>query len=145
MLRVRPPHQSKQNETRHGGATVELALCMPFLMALCFGMLEYNNSVMLKTRMLSAAYESCRLATRPTTSSSTAASATAVTTYCSSLLTQMGVQGATVSMSPTDLSAVTPQTVVTVTVTAPFGRNSLTSIVIGSSTVITASAALIVE
>lgn len=145
MLRVRSHLKRKQRDTRRGGATVELALCMPFLMALCFGMLEYNNSVMLKTRMLSAAYESCRLATRPATSASTAASAAAVTTYCNSLLTQLGVQGANVSVSPSDLSTATPQTVVTVTVTAPFGQNSLTSIVIGSSTVITSSAALIVE
>lgn len=144
MLRAKPP-QARKQERRRGGATVELALCMPFLMALCFGMLEYNNSVMLKTRMLSAAYESCRLATRPTTSASTAASATAVTAYCTSLLTQLGVQGATVAISPSSLTAATPQTVVTVTVSAPFGQNSLTSIVIGSSTIITSSASLIVE
>jgi Flp pilus assembly protein TadG len=118
---------------------------MPFLLALAFGMLEYNNTVMLKTRMVSAAYESARLATRPATSTASAATASAVTTYCSSLLTQLGVHGATVTISPSDLSSVTPQTLVTVTVTAPFSQNTLTSIVLSSATTVTATASLIVE
>ena len=124
---------------------MELALSLPFLMALAFGMLEYNNAVMLKTRMVAAAYESARLATRPATSQSDNATAAAVSTYCSSLLTQLGVVGGTVTISPSNLSSVTPQTVVTVTASAPFNKNSLTSIVIGSATTVTASAALIVE
>ena len=124
---------------------MELAVSMPFLLALAFGMLEYNNTVMLKTRMVSAAYESARLATRPTTSTTNSATASSVITYCNSLLTQLGVNGATVTINPSDLSSVTPQTLVTVTVTAPFSQNSLTSIVLSSSTTVTATASLIVE
>jgi Flp pilus assembly protein TadG len=124
---------------------VELAVCMPFLMALAFGMLEYNNMVMLRTRMVSAAYESARMATRPTTSETDAATASAVTAYCNSLLSQLGVNGAVVTLTPANLSSLTPQTQVTVAITAPFGSNSLTSIVLGSSLTTTASATLIVE
>lgn len=134
-----------QQPQRRGAASVELAVCLPFLFALTFGMLEYSNSVMLKTRMTSAAYEAVRLATRPTTSSTTAATASSVTTYCSSLLTQLGVNGATVTISPTNLSNVAPQDIVTVSITAPFSQNSLTTIVISGSTNVTASATLIVE
>lgn len=137
--------RKRNPSNRRGAATVELAVCLPFLMALGFGMLEYNNVVMLQTRMLSAAYESARLATRPTTSQSSAATAASVTTYCNSLLSQLGVNGATVTLSPSDLSSVTPQTAVTVTVKAPFASNSLTSLVLGSSLTTTASATLIVE
>ena len=140
-------HQRRLNANRRKGvAAVELAVSLPFLMALAFGMLEYNNMVMLKTRMLSAAYESCRLATRPTTSeadSATAASAENVLQL--PLLTQLGVNGATVTVSPSNLSSAAPQTQVTVSVTAPFGSNSLTSIVLSSSLNSTASATLIVE
>jgi Flp pilus assembly protein TadG len=130
---------------RRGAATVELALCLPFLITVTFGMLEYNNVVMLKSRMLSAAYESARLATRPSTSENTAATAKQVTAYGNSLLVQLGVNRATVSLTPGDLSTATPQTVVTVSVSAPFGQNSLTTLVVGSSTTITSSATLIVE
>ena len=124
---------------------MELALSMPFLMALAFGMLEYNNMVMLQTRMTSAAYESCRMATRPTTSANSAATASSVTTYCNSLLTQLGVNGATVTISPSSLTNATPQTPVTVTIQAPFASNSLTSLVLGSSLMADAKATLIVE
>ena len=135
----------QQKEKRRGSAAVELAVCMPFLMAIAFGLLEYNNMVMLKTRMVSAAYESARLATRPTTSTADAATASAVTAYCSTMLTQLGVHGATVTLSPSSLTGITPLTPVTVSVTAPFSSNSLTTIVLGSSTTTTASATLVVE
>jgi hypothetical protein len=118
---------------------------MPVLIALAFGMLEYNSTVTLKTRMTSAAYESVRMATRPATSANTAATAGSVVTYCNSLLTQLGVNGATVTVTPSDLSAVTPQTLVTVSISAPYNRNSLTSIVLNSSNTISASASLVVE
>jgi Flp pilus assembly protein TadG len=138
-------NRRRKTNARRGGAAVELAVCMPFLMALAFGMLEYNNMVMLRTRMVSAAYESARLATRPTTSEADAATASAVISYCNSMLTSLGVVGATVTLSPSSLSGITPQTPVTVTITAPFSSNSLTTIVLGSSTTTTASATLIVE
>ncbi len=130
---------------RRGAAAVELAVSLPFLLTLAFGMLEYNSLIMLRARMVSAAYESARLATRPKTSQNNAATASGVTTYCNTLLTQLGVQGATVTLSPSDLSTVTPQTVVTVSITAPFRSNSLTTLVLGSSQTTTAKATLIVE
>lgn len=135
----------RPSPSRRGAAAVELALCLPFLIVLAFGMLEYNRAVMLKTRMLSAAYEAVRLATRPTTSETSAATASSVTAYCNSMLSQLGVNGATVTMSPASLSSVTPQTLVTISISAPFGSNSITHIVIGATTHVTASASLVVE
>ena len=130
---------------RYGAAAVELALSLPFLFALAFGMLEYSNFVILRSRMVSAAYESARLATRPGTSQATSANAIAVSTYCSSLLTQLGVNGATVTLIPADLSNLAPQDLVTVSINAPFSSNSLTSLVIGPATTLSASATLSVE
>lgn len=141
----RMQNRRRQVTNRRGAAAVELALSLPFLFALAFGMLEYSNLVMLRSRMVSAAYESARMATRPTTSQNSAATASAVTTYCSSLLTQLGVHGASVTLTPSDLSNVAPQDLVTVSINAPFSSNSLTSLVIGSSTIMTASATLTVE
>lgn len=124
---------------------MELAVSLPFLTALAFGMIEYSNLIKLRSRAVAAAYESARLATRPTTSQNSAATASAVSVYCSTLLTQLGVKGATVTVSPNDLSTVTPQTLVTVSVSAPFSQNSLTCLVIGSSKTLNASATLAVE
>ncbi|MBS0202208.1 MAG: pilus assembly protein [Planctomycetes bacterium] len=140
-IRSRRSHQ----RSRRGVAAVELALVLPFLIVLAFGMLEYNRSVMLKTRMISAAYEAARMATRPTTSSTTAASAAGVKSYCNSLLTQLNVHGATVTVSPESLGSASPQTLVTVSITAPFGPNSMSCIVLSPTYVVTASASLVVE
>lgn len=137
--------RSRQAPVRRGAAAVELAVTVPFLITLAFGMLEYNSVVMLKTKMVSAAYESARMATRPTTSQTSAPTAAAVSAYCSSLLTQLGVKGATVTVTPASLSSITPQTLVTVSISAPFNQNSLTTIVIGKTSVTTATASLIVE
>jgi Flp pilus assembly protein TadG len=142
-------HQQRQSASGHGArrgvAAVELALCLPLLVTLAFGMIESSNLVHLRTRMYSAAYESARLATRPTTSENTAASSSAVTSYCTSILQQLGVNGATVTLSPSNLSTVVPQQLVTVTITAPLNKNSFTSLVINSSQTISAQATLIVE
>ena len=108
-------------------------------------MIETSNLVQLRTRMYSAAYESVRLATRPTTATNTAATSAAVTSYCTTVLQQLGVQGATVTLSPADLSTVVPQQLVTVTISAPLNENSFTSLVVNSSQTITAQATLIVE
>lgn len=118
---------------------------MPFLIVLAFGMLEYNRAVMLKTRMISAAYESARMATRPTTSASTAATASSVKSYCNTLLTQLDIHGATVTVTPADLGAATPQTLVTVSINAPFGQNSMSCIVLSPTSNVTANASLVVE
>ena len=130
---------------RPGVAAVELALCLPLLVALAFGMIETSNLVHLRTRMYSAAYESARLATRPTTSENAAATSAAVTNYCTAVLQQLGVSGGQVTLQPSDLSTVVPQDLVTVTITAPLNQNSFTSLVVNSSQTITAQATLVVE
>jgi Flp pilus assembly protein TadG len=126
-------------------AAVELALCMPVICILAFGMIETCNIMFLRTRMLSACYEAARYGTRPTTSSASQATNSQVSTYCSSLLTQLGVQGATVTVTPGNLSSAVPQTQVTVSATAPLSKNAVTSFVIANSMTIAAQATLIVE
>jgi len=130
---------------RRGVAAVELALCLPLLVALAFGMIESSNLVHLRTRMYSAAYESARLATRPATATNAAATSAAVSTYCTTVLTQLGVKGAQVTISPGNLATVVPQQLVTVTITAPLNQNSFTSLIVNSAQTITAQATLVVE
>ncbi len=60
-----------------GAAAVELALCLPILLTTALGMIETCNVVFVQARMQSAAFESARLATRPTTSQAVAATAVA--------------------------------------------------------------------
>ena len=147
VIKRRVERRSNAGEptARPGVAAVELALCLPLLVVLAFGMIETSNLVHLRTRMYSAAYESARLATRPTTAGKTAATSVAVTNYCTAVLNQLGVQGGVVVLQPNDLSTVVPQQLVTVTITAPLNQNSFTSLVVNSSQTITAQATLVVE
>jgi len=108
-------------------------------------MIEISNVVFVQARMQAAAYESVRLATRPTTSTSTAATSSQVTTYCETLLAQLGVNGATITLTPASLTSLPPQTLVTVSISAPWNQNSPTSFVLNSSLTMTTQATLIVE
>jgi Flp pilus assembly protein TadG len=135
----------RTGRTRSGAAAVELALSLPVICILAFGMIETCNMMFLRTRMISACYEAARYGTRPTTSNATQATNSQVSTYCSTLLTQLGVQGATVTITPSNLSSAAPQTQVTVSASAPLKQNAVTSFVIPSSSTVAAQATLIVE
>lgn len=137
--------RARRQPHRRGAATVELALCLPVLLTTGLALIEITNLVSVQARLQAAAYESARLATRPTTSSATAASSAQVQAYCKSLLTQLGINGATVTLTPSDLTAAPPQTIVTVAISAPWKQNSTTSFLVPGSINIPSQATLIVE
>lgn len=128
-----------------GTATVELALCLPMLLATGFGMIEVTNLIFIEARIQSASYESARLATRPTTSNATAATNAQVVAYCQSLLTQLGINDATITVTPNNLSTATPGTLVTVAVSVPSLPNSPTSYLLRNSVTLSAQTTLVVE
>ncbi len=136
-----------------GAAAVELALCLPFLVTLSLGCMESCNLIYVRTRMNSAAYEAARTATRPTTAAQAAATSTSVVNYANNLLSQLGVQGAQVSVQVIDhstlqsksLSAAVPLDLVTVSITAPLNQNCFTNYVMSSSMSLTAQVSLVVE
>ncbi len=140
-----PRRQQQRSTSRSGAAAVELALCLPILLTTALGMIETCNVVFVQARLQSAAFEAARLATRPTTAQAVAATASQVTTDATTLLTQLGVVGGTVTLSPASLASVTPGTTVTVTISAPFSSNSVTCMVLSSALKLTAQATMIVE
>jgi len=108
----------RANRSRNGTAAVELAVCLPFLMIISIGSIEATNAIFLTQRLTSAAYEGARTAITPgqTTAGATAAA--------NSVITQFGISGATVSITPTVTTSMTTGTQITVKVTAPFSSNS---------------------
>jgi Flp pilus assembly protein TadG len=141
-LRQRSSHRVSN---RVGAATVELALSLPVLLVISMGMMETCNVMLVEARMQSAAYEAARLAIRPTTAQSTAATSAQVTSYCTTLLSQLGVKGAQIVLNPSDLSTLAPLSMVTVTITAPIKQNSVTTFVLSNSMTITAQATMVFE
>ena len=141
LLLRRTPNRAR----RRGTAAVELALCLPLLLATSLGMIEACNIVQVRTRMIMAAYESARLATRPKTSTKLTATSSEVISRCQNLLTQFQIQGATISLSPSDLSTLTPEATVTVTVQVPLSQNSASAYLINNNQTIAVQTTLVME
>ncbi len=118
MLVISRGHPSRAARSRLGTATVELAVCLPILVVIGFGSIEATNAIFLKDRLTSAAYEGARAATTP---GQTSAGATTVAT---SVLTQFGISGGSITITPTVTASTATGTQVTVTASAPFGSNS---------------------
>ncbi len=137
--------KARRRPARRGVAAVELALCLPVVLMTAMGMIESSNVVFVQTRMQSVAYEGARVATRPTTSAATAATAATVIADCNTMLAQLGVYGATVTLNPASLASLVPQQTVTVTITAPLNQNSASAYVLANTIVLTARATLICE
>lgn len=86
--------RTKQNRkpNRAGVATVEMAIVLPVFIVLVFGSIEVCQRLHTKQSAIIAAYEACRVASRPIGDTAT------VQTQCETLLTQQGVVGATVTI-----------------------------------------------
>jgi len=108
----------KESSNRRGVATVELAVCLPIMVIIVFGFIESTNAIFLKERLTSAAYEGARRASAPGQTAETA------TTYATNVLTQYGISGGTVTISPPVTTTTATGTRVTVSVAAPFSSNS---------------------
>jgi Flp pilus assembly protein TadG len=118
MLTVSCRPACRAASSRKGTATVELAVCLPLLVIIALGSIEATNAIFLKEHLTSAAYEGARKATTVGQTSTTA------TTTAQAVLTQFGIAGGTITVTPTVGTATAAGTQVTVTVTAPLGSNS---------------------
>jgi Flp pilus assembly protein TadG len=145
----RPPRLRRRGahagQRRSGLACVELALCLPVLLATALGMIEITNLVFVQARLQSVAYEGARAATRPTTSTTLALTSAQVVARCNVLLAQLGVKNATVTVSPVSLANLVPQSQVTVTVSASLSQNAATSFILINPITLTAQATMIIE
>lgn len=104
---------------RSGAATVETAVCLPFLVVMVFSSIELSSAVFLKHSVNLAAYEGVRTATKPGDNAASAA------TRVQQILQSRRVTSFTYSCVPT-VTASTPRgTPVEVTVTAPAGSLSI--------------------
>ena len=113
---------------RSGVAATELAVCLPFLLAIVFGSIETANAIFLQQALTCAAYEAGSVAAANGGTSSVA------TNRANGILTLLGVNSATVTVSPV-ITATTPNnTQITVTCSAPLGSNTATGWNLGNRT-----------
>lgn len=117
-MKTKQKRKHSNAERRRGVAATELAVCLPILVLLIMGTIEACSMIYLKQTLSVAAYEGARATLR-----SDAVTAN-VTTACNQILTPRGVNGATVTVTPTDFDTQPVQTWITVTVSAPGSSNS---------------------
>ncbi|MCA9158562.1 MAG: pilus assembly protein [Planctomycetales bacterium] len=124
--------QRRTRSARYGVATVELAIVLPVLIALVFGAIEICQRLHVKQSALIAAYEACRVATRPISDTDD------VQTHAETLLTQQNVHQATVKIrnmtqAQNDLDNIVTGDEIRIRIDVPWGDNTISHYVIGDS------------
>lgn len=113
-MRLTKPNQTRQG--RRGVVTVEVAFALPILFLIVFAAIEFSRANMIRNTAANAAYEGARKGMIP------GATAASVKTETERILTAVGVKGATVTVTPSTITSVTPE--VTVVVEIPYSSNS---------------------
>ncbi len=127
---IRPRNKNRKN--RQGVATVELAFVLPAFIALVFGAIEICQRLHVKQSTLVAAYEACRVATRPISDTAD------VQAHCELLLTQQSVQWNSIQIrnmtqAKNNLDDIATGDEIRIRITVPWTQNTISNYVIGDS------------
>ncbi len=109
------PQFHRIRQARRGAHIVEMALVLPILIMVVFGIIEFARANQIRQTVKQAAYEGARVGI------TTDATVTNVQTSANSVLSSVGITGATVTVSPNPITSTT--TFVTVTVSASATAN----------------------
>lgn len=122
-----------------GVAATELAVCLPVIVLMVLATIEACSALFLKQSLTVAAYEGVRAAI--------AAGATTadVQASCNQILTDRKIKGATITISPSNISALNPGDFIDVTVSAPCTTNSLVPATFYRGKTLSAKASMMME
>lgn len=105
----------RYRQARRGAHIVEMALVLPILIMIVFGIIEFARANQIRQTVKQAAYEGARAGITMD------ASVTSVQTAANSILTSVGITGGTVTVTPNPITSSTQ--FVTVTVSANAAAN----------------------
>ncbi|QDV23942.1 TadE family protein [Aureliella helgolandensis] len=125
-LQRRNPRKSQ----RRGAAIVEMALILPVFVVLTFGSIEVCQRLYTKNSAVIAAYEACRVATRPNSDTEI------VRQQCTTLLEQQSVAGASIQIrnitkGRDNLDEIETGDEIRVRLTIPWSDNTVSRYVVG--------------
>ncbi len=121
-IRVRPHHtrlvrasrrRRRLSRVRIGAALVEFAMVAPLMILFTLGMIEIGRMTMVKQILVNISREGSRLATLPNSTNQM------VQSNVQTLLSGSGIQGATVSVSPSSIATAPSGSMVSVSITVP--------------------------
>ncbi len=115
LTRTRGPQES----TRRAAAAAELAICLPLIVFLLLASLEACSMIFLDHSLTITSYEGVRVAINYDGTNA------AVLARCNQIITDRGVTGASVAISPTNVANASRGDHVTITVSAPCNANAL--------------------
>jgi Flp pilus assembly protein TadG len=124
---------------RRGVATAELAVCLPIVVLLVLATIEACSMIFLKQALTVASYEGVRTALVK------GATSKDVQTACEQVLTDRRIEGASVAITPADLSALGPGDFVDVTVDAPCATNSVLPVTFYRGQSLSTTASMMIE
>ncbi len=133
------PKRTTVARPRRGVAAAELAVCLPVVMLLVLATIEACSMIFLKQSLTAASYEGVRVALAP------GSTATNVQTTCQQILKDRRIEGATVSIKPSDIAALNPGDFVDVTISAPCASNSVVPIRFYKGRNLSATASMMIE
>lgn len=113
MIRVR-----KSPKNRRGTSAVEFALVVPVMLAFTFGLIEMCRISSVKEAIIQASREGARVGVRPTAGTGD------VQSRIDEELAILGLQDASVTITPSQLEGAEPGDRVTVHITIPVGQVS---------------------
>jgi hypothetical protein len=120
-------------------AASELAVCLPVVVLLVLATIEACSMVFLKQSLTVASYEGVRAAVDK------GATSADVQAACQQVLSDRNVDGAKVTVSPSNIPALKPGDLIDVTVTAPCTANSVIPVMFYQGKTLSSTASMMIE
>jgi Flp pilus assembly protein TadG len=131
--------QRSDRPRRHGLAASELAVCLPVVVLLVLATIEACTMVFLKQSLTVASYEGVRAALVQ------GATAQDVESTCNQVLSDRRIDGAIVTVRPSNIPSLAPGDLVDVTVSAPCGPNSVIPVMFYQGKTLSSTASMMIE
>ena len=114
------PHRKRRNRRKRapaGTVATECALLLPFVLLMAFATLEICSALYVRQTIKTIAFEGARVGVRRHATQGQSVA------MCTQLLTDRGIQGGTISVTPADFSTLNALQPISVTVQAPLDGN----------------------
>jgi len=132
-------YKARTKGERRGVAAAELAVCLPIVVLLVIATLEACSALFLKQSLTVAAYEGVRTAIEE------GADTKSVQAACNQILADRKIQGAKITLKPTNIAALNPGDYIDITVSAPCASNSVVPATFYRGRTLSATASMMIE